>query len=228
MSEKNFYEILGVPRAIDKKDLTARFRDLVRERHPDRFQGEEKAKAETEFQAITEAFNVLRDDKRRYEHDQEIDRPAQRGHDPSQLAKVFLKRGIRAYKEERFMEAADNFNRATEAEPQNAQAWHHLAMACMQEAHWLPRAQEAIERACSLRAGHVPYLKLAGKIFVQSGMRQKAKEYYNQALTLAGDSDLSLRKALRDLEGSAAKKAGASETETDKAERTGLFGKKLW
>ena len=59
-------------------------------------------------------------------------------------------------------------------------------------------------------------------------MRQKAKEYYNQALTLAGDSDLSLRKALRDLEGPAAKKAGASETETDKAERTGLFGKKLW
>lgn len=192
---KNFYDTLGVPRKATQKDIVARFKDLARERHPDRFTGEEKARAETAFQDITEAFNILRDSKRRAQHDSELDRPTQQGHDPAQLAKVFLGRGIRAYKEGNAIQAADNFNRATEAEPGNHQAWHHLALTCYQEERWLSKAQEAIEQAMELRPGHVPYVKLAARIYLKAGMTKEAQEYYNRLLNLGG-SDAMVRQAL--------------------------------
>src|SRR6202035_951938 len=106
---KDFYAILGVPRTASEDQLRQRFRELARERHPDRFRGEEKARAEKDFQDITQAFNVLSDPERRRSHDRELARP-QEISDPRQLVRVYLQRGIRAYKEKNYFEAADNFD----------------------------------------------------------------------------------------------------------------------
>jgi len=192
---KNFYAVLSVPRNATQAQIVARFRELARDRHPDRFEGEEKLRAEQEFQGYTEAFNVLRDPVRRGQHDQDLDRPTRQGNDPAQLAKVYINRGVKAFKEERFIEAADNFDRATQAEPKNHQAWHHLALTCYQEDRWLTKAQEAIARAMDLRPGHQPYVKLAARIYLKSGMTPRAKEYYNELLRLGG-SDATVRQAL--------------------------------
>lgn len=197
----DFYAILGVGRASTKDEIKDRFRQLARERHPDRFRGEEKARAETEFQAIAEAFNILSDPIRRRQHDLELDQPKRKPeHDPTELLRVYLNRGIRAYKAGNYLEAANNFVQATDTQPGSGQAWHHLAMASMQEKRWLPKAQEAIERACALEPRNVAFLKLAGKIFVSSGLTAKAKQYYNQASSLG---DMTARKALAELEGAA-------------------------
>lgn len=221
---EDFYTILSLPRNVKPADVKKRFRELARERHPDRFIGEEKAKAEIEFQRITEAFNVLMDPVRRRQHDLELDRPARedRQHDPEQLVRVYLNRGIRAYKQGNFAEAADNFSRATQAQPKNYQAWHHLALACNKQERWLPKAQEAITKACELRPNHIPYLKLAGKIFARSGMASRAKQYYNEAISLGG-SDPAIRQALKALEGGS---EGASGADGEKG-KGGLF-RKMW
>ena len=97
---KDFYAVLGLPRNATSQQIRARFAALAREQHPDRFQGEAKARAEEEFQAITEAFNSLFDAEKRRRHDLEFSRP---GH-PSQPAqeqatKAWLARGVQAYKE---------------------------------------------------------------------------------------------------------------------------------
>ncbi|HRC87513.1 MAG TPA: DnaJ domain-containing protein, partial [Thermoanaerobaculia bacterium] len=147
---KSFYDILGVLQNATEEQIRLRFRELARLRHPDRFQGEEKARAERDFQDLTEAFNVLLNPERRRQHDAELARPvAQRqAADPEQLAKVYLQRGTKAYKEGNFLDAAENFDRATKAQPTNAKAWHHLALACSQQRRWLSRATAAITRAC--------------------------------------------------------------------------------
>lgn len=219
---KNFYDVLSVPRKATQDEILARFRDLVRERHPDRFEGEAKERAEIEFQQITEAFNVLRDSGRRAQHDLDLDRPSQEANDPKQTAKVFMNRGIKAYKMGNYSQAADNFDRATQADPQDAKAWHHLALTCFQEERWLPRAQEAIGRALELKARHAPYVKLAARIFLKSGMTPRAKEYYNELLRLGG-SDATVRQAL-EAKGALGPKKAAMETK--KPQRTGLFGKR--
>ncbi|NJL27800.1 MAG: DnaJ domain-containing protein [Thermoanaerobaculia bacterium] len=232
---RNFYSILSLPRSASPAEVKARFRDLARERHPDRFQGEDKQRAEEEFQAIAEAFNTLSDPVRRRQHDLELDRPTQTQYDPQQVEKVYLSRGARAYKQGNFLEAADNFDRATQAAPGNAQAWHHLALAASREKRWWPKAQEAIERACQLAPDNLAYQKLAGKIFAQSGMTVRAKQYYNHALRLGGP-DPAIRKALAALDPTAGGEPGTTEAaaarpartnEAPGQEKSSLF-RKLW
>ncbi|MCP4656500.1 MAG: DnaJ domain-containing protein [bacterium] len=220
---RDYYAVLSLPRHATQAEIQDRFRELVLERHPDRFRGAAKAKAEKEFQEITEAFNILRDPLRRRELDQVLDRPADKGHDPLQLAKVHINRGVKAYKLGKYIEAADNFDRATQAEPNNHQAWHHLARTCMEKEHWLPKAQEAIVRACELRTNHVPYVKLAARIFLQSGMTSRAKEYYNQLLRLGG-SDATVRKALGGPGGAPRRQL---EKQDQQKEKSSLF-RKMW
>ena len=218
---KDFYAILQVARNAKGPEIKNRFRELARERHPDRFSGEAKAQAEVDFQAITEAFNVLMDPVRRRQHDLELDRPSQSSlqHDPNQVVRVYLNRGIRAYKAGNFAEAADYFNRATQADPKSYQAWHHLALTCNREERWLDRAQQAILKACELRPNHIPYLKLAGKIFTRSGMASRAKQYYNEAISLGG-ADPTIRQALKAL--------GETPSESQDVKGKGGLFRKMW
>lgn len=187
----DYYAILGVPRDANEPAIRERFRTLARERHPDRFRGAEKERAEREFQAITEAFNVLLDPQRRREHDAELASPRggsrqSGGIDQEELAKVYMQRGVRAYKAKSYREAADNFDRAARAAPGNAQAWYSLALACSHEVRFESRARQAIEEACKLKPMSETYLRAAGRIFARAGDVARAEEYYEEALKWSG------------------------------------------
>jgi tetratricopeptide (TPR) repeat protein len=209
---RDFYTVLAVPRNATEEQIRQRFRELARTRHPDRFQGAEKARAEREFQDITQAFNVLADPERRRKHDVDLVRPDEAVTDPRQLFKVYLQRGVKAYKEKNYLEAASNFDLATQADPKSGQAWHHLAQACSQQRNWLPRAVDAIDRACQLEPMNAGYLKQAGRILALTGQTEKAIQYYRKALQW-GDDDATIRQALDELAGPAA------------SPRRGLFGR---
>jgi curved DNA-binding protein CbpA len=198
---KDYYAALGLLPSATPQQIRERFHQLARERHPDRFQGDAKAQAETEFQSVTEAFNVLNDPARRRQHDLELLRPVTRPADSQQLLKVYLQRGVKAYKEGNFIEAVDNFSRATQADPSSAQAWHHLALACSRQQRWLAKGVEAIAHACELEKMNPAYLKLAGKLHAAAGMTAPAEKYYNEALTWGGD-DPAISQALEELRGS--------------------------
>ncbi len=214
---RDFYTVLALPRNATEDQIRQRFRELARTRHPDRFQGTEKARAEVEFQEITQAFNVLADSERRRRHDNELQRPEESASaaDPRGAFKAYLQRGVKAYKEKNYLEAASNFDQATQADPKSAQAWHHLAQACSQQKTWLPRAVAAIERACQLEPMNVTYLKQAGRICTLAGQPEPAIQFYRKALQWGGDDD-TVRQALDELNRSAASSTGS---------RWGLFGK---
>lgn len=205
---RDFYTVLAVPRNATEDQIRQRFRELARTRHPDRFQGAEKERAEKEFQEITQAFNVLVDPERRRRHDTELVRPEESSAtDPRQLFRVYLQRGVKAYKERSYLEAASNFDLATQADPKNGQAWHHLAQACSQQRNFLPRAVDAIERACQLEPMNPAYLKQAGRICALAGQTEKAVQYYRKALQWGGD-DEDVRQALESLSGPASSRRG--------------------
>lgn len=212
---RDFYAVLALPRNASEDQIRQRFRELARTRHPDRFQGEEKARAEREFQELTQAFNVLADPERRRRHDVELARPDEAGSasDPRQAFRAYLQRGVKAYKEKNFLEAASNFDQATQADPKSAQAWHHLAQACSQQKNWLSRAVTAIERACQLEPMNVSYLKQAGRIFALAGQTEQALQYYRKAVQWGGD-DPAVRQAMEELGRASSAPA-----------RRGLFGK---
>ncbi len=65
--EKDYYSILGVAKDVDDAALKKKYRKLARELHPDT--NKEKG-AEDKFKAVSEAYDVLSDTKKRAEYDQ--------------------------------------------------------------------------------------------------------------------------------------------------------------
>lgn len=211
---KDHYAILGLARSVSPEKIRERFRQLARERHPDRFQGEVRQQAELDFQEITEAFNVLSDPDRRRQHDLELARPeaTSLASDVARLARFHMEAGVQFYRDGNYVQAADAFERATQVDPKNHQAWHHLAQSLSHQKRHLMRAVEAIAHACEQQAINPSYLKLAGRLHAEAGLVDKAEHYYNEALTWGGE-DAVVSQALEAL-----RKSG-------KKGRGGFFGK---
>lgn len=211
---RDHYAVLGADRNATRDQIRDRFRQLARERHPDRFQGDDRSRAEIAFQEITEAFNVLSDPDRRRQHDMELTRPesATPVSDAARLGRFHMEAGVQFYRDGNLSQAAEAFERATEAEPKNAQAWHHLAQSLAAQRRHLGRAVEAIARACELQAMNPAYLKLSGRLHAEVGLVEKAEHYYNEAIVWGGEDPV-IAKALEEL-----RKSG-------KKGWSGLFGK---
>ena len=165
---RDFYAVLAVAKTATDDQIRQRFRQLARERHPDHFAGEQKQAAELEFQEITQAFNVLSDPERRRLHELDLSKRQEPASDPKQLVRLYLQRGVRAYREKNWVEAADNFDRATKADPGSAQGWYNLALTCAQNPTWLTRGVAAIDRAFELESMNPGYWKLACRILALS------------------------------------------------------------
>jgi molecular chaperone DnaJ len=64
---KDYYKVLGVPKDAPTADIKKAYRKLARQHHPDANKGD--AASEEKFKEISEAYDVLSDDKRRKEYD---------------------------------------------------------------------------------------------------------------------------------------------------------------
>jgi molecular chaperone DnaJ len=65
--EKDYYQILGVTKSADATAIKKQYRKLARELHPDKTKGDKKL--EDRFKAVSEAYDILSDDKKRREYD---------------------------------------------------------------------------------------------------------------------------------------------------------------
>jgi molecular chaperone DnaJ len=67
MSDRDYYEILGVPRTADAATLKSAYRKLAMQFHPDQNQGDPTA--EEKFKEINEAYAILSDAQKRSAYD---------------------------------------------------------------------------------------------------------------------------------------------------------------
>ena len=65
--EKDYYQILGVANNADAAAIKKQYRKLARELHPDKTKGDKKL--EDRFKAVSEAYDILSDNKKRREYD---------------------------------------------------------------------------------------------------------------------------------------------------------------
>jgi molecular chaperone DnaJ len=67
-SKSDYYELLGVPRKANAKEIRTAFRKLARKYHPDLNPGDKSS--EEKFKQLQEAYDVLSDTKKRQMYDQ--------------------------------------------------------------------------------------------------------------------------------------------------------------
>lgn len=68
----NPFETLELKPGASSEDIKMAYHRLAKQWHPDRFEGQEKANAETRFREISEAFAVLRDPGNRQQWEEQI------------------------------------------------------------------------------------------------------------------------------------------------------------
>ncbi|MBU8932412.1 MAG: molecular chaperone DnaJ [candidate division Zixibacteria bacterium] len=68
MTQRDYYEVLGLDRGAAEDEIKAAYRKLAMKNHPDRNPGD--ASAEERFKEATEAYEVLKDDQKRQQYDQ--------------------------------------------------------------------------------------------------------------------------------------------------------------
>lgn len=82
MAKRDYYEVLGVPRAASNDDLKKAFRKLAMKFHPDKNPGDKKA--EENFKEVNEAYETLSDQQKRQMYDQFGHASSQAGFRPGQ------------------------------------------------------------------------------------------------------------------------------------------------
>ena len=66
--EKDFYKTLGVDKKAAADEIKKKYRALARDLHPDKTKGD--AAKEDKFKAVSEAYEILSDEKKRAEYDE--------------------------------------------------------------------------------------------------------------------------------------------------------------
>lgn len=207
----NYYEVLGVERSASEDEIRDQFRKLARANHPDRYKGPNKADAERKFQSLTEAVNVLTNAARRKQHDAELSVGISRtSADFTQVAKVYMAKGVKAFKEGDIRAAYENFDMAVKHNANDAKAFHYLALAAERIPSYARQSVQAIETAVQKEPVNPTYLKDAGRICRRAGLMAKAERYYIEALKW-DPTNPELQNALAELrqaKGAAASKKG--------------------
>jgi curved DNA-binding protein CbpA len=179
----NYYEILGVERTASEQEIRDRFRKLARENHPDRYRGDDKAGAERKFQTLTEAVNVLTNAEKRRQHDSGLaGGTVKAAVDNVQIGKAYLGKGVKAYKDGDMPGAYENFDMAAKHNPQDAKAFHYLALAASRIPAYTRQAVQAIESAVQREPMNPLFLKDAGQLCKRAGLLAKAERYFEEAL----------------------------------------------
>ncbi|GAB7204499.1 hypothetical protein OS21_09880 [Dickeya oryzae] len=68
MAKQDYYEILGVAKGADERDIKKAYKRLAMKYHPDRNPGDKEAEAK--FKEVKEAYEILTDAQKRAAYDQ--------------------------------------------------------------------------------------------------------------------------------------------------------------
>jgi len=195
----DYYDLLGVARDATELEIRERFRALAREAHPDRAPADRRMDAEAKFQELAEAVNVLTNRERRkvYDFEQTMVMTPGSHLDSDSVSQNYVAQGIVSYKEQKYADAAGNFQLAVHRNPKDVRAQHYLGLASARSGD-LRTAVRALEAAILLEPQNVRLLKDAGTVFRQAGLLVKAEKAFGEAIRW-DPSAQDVRKALEDI-----------------------------
>jgi curved DNA-binding protein CbpA len=208
-AQRTYYEILGLDSQAGADDVRAAFRRLARARHPDRYQPDDRAAAEREFQAITEAYNVLSDPDRRARYDQGLANLTRANlANPRDVARALVAKAVGLMKVGEHTQAGELLAQAVAHDQQSARARHLYGLFLAQHGGRLDEGLRQLDQAAKLDPVNVRLLLDASRLFAHARMFARATRFAGAAAELSpGDPAVELW--LRQLHETAARGEGA-------------------
>ena len=72
MAKDTYYDVLGLDKTCELKDIKKAYRKLALQYHPDRVPAEKKEESTVKFREVNEAYEVLSDESKRAEYDRAL------------------------------------------------------------------------------------------------------------------------------------------------------------
>ncbi len=186
----DYYQILGVPRDCGDEALHKAFRQLSRERHPDRFNEKDRSEAEKRYQQICIAFNTLKDERQRKRYDKM--RPTANSprveEDPVEMMKKYYRAGQAKVSAGQYEAAVECFSRAIhyQADPE---FYHQKGLAEAKVPRLRKDALASLQRAIELRPDNALFQVELIRLLLEYGLAARAKVYLDKALTQFPDHE---------------------------------------
>jgi curved DNA-binding protein CbpA len=181
-------ELLEINKNSDAETIKKNYYRLAKEFHPDRYfasnNPEIKDKLPAIFDAISQAYMLLKDDDARKEYFDSLGRiPKEEDLTPKDAEEQF-RRGVEEFKKGNFWGAADAFKWAIKLNGENAKYWSHLSLAYSRMDKKLKDAEEALLEAIKLEPLNADHYANLGHIYLMAGMKKRAYSQFEKALKL--------------------------------------------
>ncbi len=182
------HELLEIDESSSPETIKRNYFRLAKEFHPDRYfaisDDSIKAKLTAVFDAVTDAYNLLKDEKQRRHYFKSagaVKKTKAAGNDEAKASEMF-KKGVEEFKKGDFRAAVEKLKSATELMPKNAGYWNYLSLAYSKIQGKLKEAENALLAAIKLEPSNADYFSNLGLIYMKSGAKKKAHNSFEQAL----------------------------------------------
>ncbi len=190
----SFYELLEVDNSATSETIKKRYYSLAKEYHPDRHlissAPDTKMKLTRISDALTTAYNILKDGKLKTEYYKSLVSPMkQKGSPESDEAEDLFKNGVKELKKGNFQGAIDNFTSSIKLKPGNTSCLSYLSLTYSKIPGRIKEAEEALLKAIKLEPFNADLHANLGLIYIKAGLKQKAKSCFQKALKIDPQHD---------------------------------------
>ncbi len=186
IQDLDFYEILGVNSNAPLRDIRNAYLELARKLHPDRIYGYSddklKEKLEMVFASVNEAFDTLKDTKKRQTYDKgRITTIRQKKMDKPTQARELFESGVKYFKNKDFHRATEMFMKAVNLN-ETSKYYTYLGRTQAENRKWLKKAEESYKKAISLSSENWEAHYYLGLLYKKMNMKVRANSCFREAL----------------------------------------------
>jgi tetratricopeptide (TPR) repeat protein len=186
LGNMTLYELLEVDSTADEGMIKRNYYRLAKEFHPDRYfsvmDGSVRTKLTSIFDAVTNAYNILREEKGRHEYSGSPGIPGPGQDTRNAEAAELFRSGIAEFKRGDFQSAVDSFTRATKLAPANANYWNYLALAYSRIPGKIRESEDALSAAMEIEPLNADFHANMGLIYSKAGLKKRARAQFEKAL----------------------------------------------
>jgi len=203
------YEILGVDRQADKKEIKDAYFLLAKKYHPDRIgrapDPDLKEKADFVFSNINNAYETLSDENRRRTYDslgsKKNETHSKMQENLQEKARILFRKAKTLYNQQKYWEAAAFLADAVKSDPSKSEYFFLLGLAQSQVPSLRRSAEQNLQTVVQMEPWHADALVSLGLLFMKEKLPKRAEAFFRKALS-ANPDHIMARRHLEEIIGS--------------------------